>query len=140
MDFKSEFFIKYSEGFKISKSYKIDNESYLKFLDLFKDTSSIHTNIQYAKQRGFKDIIIHGSMLTGYLSNFTGTFFPGDRSFTQSVEVQFKAPIYVNDVIRIECEVAQMVESVGVLILDFLIFNETQNYLSAEARIQTGIL
>jgi 3-hydroxybutyryl-CoA dehydratase len=140
MDFKTEFFNKYTEGYKVNKSYTIDKESYSKFLDLFKDTSSIHTDIEYAKERGFKDIIIHGSMLTGYLSNFTGTFFPGDRSFTQSVEVQFKAPIYVNDTIKIECELTQMVESVGVLILDFLIYNETQNYLSAEARIQTGIL
>ena len=50
MDFKTEFFDKYTEGYKVNKSYTIDKDSYSKFLDLFKDTSSIHTNIELPKK------------------------------------------------------------------------------------------
>ncbi|MCB1142583.1 MAG: hypothetical protein H7A24_13695 [Leptospiraceae bacterium] len=139
-DYIEKFFQNHEEGHFVTHKYQITKDDYENYLNLFKDTSSVHTSAIYARERGFKDIVIHGSMINGILSNFTGTIFPGDRSFTQSTETQFKSPIYVGDELEVKCTLSQIVESVHVVILDFEIFNITQNKLSVEARIQSGIL
>ncbi len=133
------FFSKISEGYSIESEYVISESVYGNFLNAFQDTSPIHVEDQYAKKHGYKEKVMHGNILNGFISHFVGVKFPGEQSLMQSLSIQYKNPSYMNDLIRIVAEVSQITESVRVVILKMELINITQNKIAATAKVQVGI-
>ena len=129
-----------NEGDKSSREYQITPQVYRDFLSAFKDENPLHVVESYAVQKGFQGKVMHGSILNGFISHFIGMHFPGEKSFLQSVQIQYKSPSYLNDVISLNAVVSQKAESVKALILKLNLQNLTQNKPAAKAKVQVGIL
>lgn len=127
------------EGSQIEYSYQIDRNVYENFLNAFHDTSPIHISDEYAIKQGFKEKVMHGNILNGFISHFVGVVFPGEKSLLQSVNIQYKNPSFLNDSIKIVATISQVVESVRVIILELELINLTQNKTAATAKVQVGV-
>ena len=125
-----------SEGTKESRVYVISAEVCDHFLAAFDDRSPIHVQKEYARARGYQDVVVHGSVLNGFLSHFVGMYFPGRYSLLLAVDIRFAKPCYPGDTIRLEAEVSQKLETQQVVVLDMTFQNITQNRLVARGRVQ----
>ena len=128
-----------AEGAVVSRDYVIARATYDRFIEAFGDVSPLHVSDEYARAHGFAGKVVHGSLLNGFISHFVGMHFPGEPALLQSVDIQFKTPSHLGDVVRLEARVAQKIEAVRVIVLDIQIQNITQGRLAARARVQVGV-
>ncbi len=128
-----------AEGFQTSHEYALTDSVYQCLVGPFGDVSPLHVDDAYARERGFAGRVMHGALLNGFLSHFIGVHFPGKRALLQSVNIQYKAPSYMGDALRIDATVTQKVESVRALVLEVLFTNTTQGRLVAKAKVQVGV-
>lgn len=126
-------------GLKVCREYKIDQQVYSGFLALFQDHNSLHIDTATASSMGFKGPLMHGAIQNGFLSHFIGMIFPGDKVLLQMVDLQFKKPCYLEDLLRIDLEVEQKVDAFKVLVLRVKIENITQSYVCTMGRIQVAM-
>lgn len=127
------------EGFQTSHEYAITDREYECLVGPFGDVSPLHVDDAYAKSRGFQGRVMHGAILNGFLSHFVGVHFPGKPAILQSVNIQYKAPSFLGDAIRIDAKVAQKVDSVRAIVLEVTFTNTTQSKVVAKAKVQVGV-
>jgi 3-hydroxybutyryl-CoA dehydratase len=127
------------EGMRVDRDYTLSRSVYEAFLAAFDDRSPVHVNDDYARASGFRERVMHGAILNGFLSNFVGMHFPGQRALWLSVDLRYLAPTYLDDQLKIEAVVAQKVESQQVLVLNIVVRNVTQGNLTARGRLQVAL-
>ena len=124
------------EGMTEQLDYVISDDVYLGFLSIFGDHNPIHVDESYALASGYPGKVMHGSILTGFLSHFIGMYFPGRLSLLLAVDIRFAKPSYLGDRITLEAIVRQKMDARRVLILDATFTNKTRHYQVARARTQ----
>jgi 3-hydroxybutyryl-CoA dehydratase len=70
------------------------------------DTNPYHFDEAYAARGMFKKRIAHGMLVTGYISTVLGTVFPGPGTIYLSQTLEFKAPVFIGDILyaAISCD------------------------------------
>ena len=125
-------------GQEFSFTKKISSSDVDMFAKLTGDNSPIHMEGRFARERGFKDRVVHGGILVGCISNLVGTRFPGKNSFIQTLEVKFCNPTYIGDALKIHSFVDQISESVGTIILKLTITNIDTSQVLLKSKLQVG--
>lgn len=74
------------------------------------DFSWLHVNEERAKKGHFKTRIVHGMLLAGLISNVVGNQMPGAGTIYESQNLKFLRPCYINDTVRAETEVIELME------------------------------
>ena len=97
-----------SEGREFSTIKTIDPEIIDRFSNLSGDLSPLHSSVSFAKERGFKGRVVHGFLLTAYLSELVGVYFPGINSLIQNINIKFSSPAYAGDEVKINVTVAEV--------------------------------
>lgn len=128
------------EGHSSQHRYTITAAVYEQFLAAFGDTNRLHTEDSFAQSRGFPARVMHGTILTGFISHFVGVHFPGEASLLHSIYIQFKSPCHLEDDILIAASVTHVSAAVGVITLDMDLTNLTRGRLAAKAKVQVGLL
>ena len=128
------------EGVKYIKEYQITPEVYNGFIDTFGDKNRLHADDNYAVSNGFDAKVMQGAILNGFLSHFIGMEFPCKNTIIQSVNIEFKQPNYLGDQLKLEAIVDQKSEAVKTVILKVTITNLSQQYVTAKAKVQIGLL
>lgn len=126
-------------GDKFEERFIISNETYNGFIDVFKDKNPIHTNHQYANDKGFKGIVMHGNILNGFLSYFIGECLPTKNVIIHSQEIQFKNAVYLNDELQFKAEIIGIYDSVNAIEFRFNFINRDGKVVS-KGKIQIGLL
>lgn len=72
------------------------------------DFSWLHVNQKRAEQGHFKTRIVHGMLLVGLISTVVGNEMPGAGTIYETQEIQFLKPCYINDTIRAQTEVIEL--------------------------------
>ena len=106
-------------GAKFRQQYVIGEDVYQRFLDIFGDASPLHVDDRVAVSCGFSAKLMHGAILNGFISNFVGMNFTGKRTLELGVQINFVKPTYVGDVLDLEAEVKERLESRRVVVLQF---------------------
>lgn len=126
-------------GVKESRDYVITPQVYEHFLAAFHDFSPIHVDDEFARSRGFRERVMHGSLLNGFISHFVGIHFPGRFSLLLSADLRFLNPSFLGDVIHLEAVVSQKMDARQVIVLDVTLNNNTRNHLAARGRVQVMV-
>lgn len=127
-------------GMTREKEYVISPAVYEGFLGLFGDASPLHVGDAYAIKCGFKGCLMHGAILNGFISNFIGMAFPGNKSLELSVDIRFQNPCYLGDTIRLEGKIAQKLDAHNVAVLHLTFHNRTSGEIAATARVQVKMM
>lgn len=128
----------FNQGDKIKLKFVIDEGVYKGFITVFKDTNPLHTNKEYAVSKGFKECVMHGNILNGFLSYFIGECLPTKDVIIHSQQINFSKPVYLNDKLEFEAEVDEIYESVKVIKFKFYFKNEEGKSV-AKGNIQIGL-
>ena len=128
--------------FKVGQSWSyewtINNKVYQKFLNLSNDFNPMHTNSNYAKSKGYKDKIIHGNILSCFISFFIGELLPIKNLVIIGQNIKYENAMYINDSIKLKSVVSKISESVNFIQFEFQF---TKNNLPvASGLINTKIL
>ena len=127
-----------SIGQKFSFSVTISTSDVERFAQLSGDINPLHMDDDFAKQRGFEGRVVHGILLSSYLSRLVGVHFPGRYALLHSVNINFLSPVYINDTVNIEAIVNQVSLSTGTIILKVVMKNIRNNNVLLRAKVQVG--
>lgn len=113
--------LSYKENYSLD--YTLSQEIQDSFIDAFKDTNPIHINEDYAKSKGFQARIMHGNILSGFISHFVGVEFELENIVIASQSMNFHKPVFVNEILRLKVKVKDYLESVKVYNVSFKFYN-----------------
>lgn len=129
--------------FQIGIIYKlrliIDENIYQGFINIFKDYNPLHLDKEFAISKGFKDKVMHGNILNGFLSYFIGECLPVKNVIIHTQEIKYHNPMYLGDEILFCAEVVNYIESVNVVQIKFT-FSRTDVKKIATGNIQIGLV
>lgn len=129
----------FNAGDTFSENFVVSEAVYHSFIALFGDRNPLHTNEQFAIDKGFKSKVMHGNILNGFLSFFIGECLPTKNVIIHSQEIQFKKPVYLNDALQFSAVIVGFYESVGVVEFKFD-FKNSDGKTVAKGKIQIGLL
>ena len=128
-----------NKGDVFSSQFVVSEKIYKGFIDLFNDKNPLHTNVDFAKQKGFGSVVMHGNILGGFLSFFIGESLPLKNVIIHSQEIKYTKPVYLYDNLTFTAEVVDVFESVHTVEFKFHFENE-QKITIAKGKIQIGII
>ena len=109
--------------FKVGQSWNyewtLSNKVYQKFLNLSNDYNPMHTNSNYARSKGYKDKIIHGNILSCFISFFIGELLPIKNLVIIGQNIKYENAMYINDSIKLKSIVSKISESVNFIQFEF---------------------
>jgi len=94
------------------------------FAELSGDVNPLHLDDGYARQQGFRSRVVHGMLLSAWLSRVLGILLPGPGVLWMSQESRFGQPAYVGDVITVRVEVTHVSPAMRSLVLSTTITNQ----------------
>ena len=85
---------------------------------------------------------MYGNILNGFVSHFVGMALPTREVMIQTQDIQFRKPVFLNDIILLKSEIDSVSEAVEVINfkLKFYRIEEDKNVLVASGHVQIGTL
>ena len=129
----------FKEGDSFQHQFIVNENVYEGFLKLFNDRNPLHTNETFALSKGFKGKVMHGNLLNGFLSYFIGERLPTKDVIIHSQTIEYKKPVYLDDVLSFEATVIGVYESINTVEFKFYFANK-ESVIISKGKIQIGIL
>lgn len=130
---------KMKKGDTFNHNFVVSEEVYNKFVELFLDRNPLHTDTAFSKSKGFKDKVMHGNILNGFVSFFVGECLPCKNVIIHSQQIKFSKPVYMDDHLNFFARIEGIYESVNAV--EFNFYFENQNKVKvANGKIQIGLL
>jgi 3-hydroxybutyryl-CoA dehydratase len=101
------------------------------FLTLSKDYNPIHTSSSHAKSKGYEDKIVHGNILSCFISYFIGELLPLKDVVIIGQKIKYKNAFYINDVIKLNAIITKYSSSVKFAQFEF-------NFIKNDLQIASG--
>ena len=125
-------------GLEIKHQFIINNRVYNGFKSTFEDENILHVDSFYAKSKGFKNKVMYGNILNGFLSHFVGELLPIKNVIIHKQNIAFHKPCYLDDVIIFDAVLKDKYDSVKAFLFKFKFTKNGQ--LIAKGNIQIGLL
>jgi 3-hydroxybutyryl-CoA dehydratase len=119
--------------------FTVTEELHRRFGDLFEDGNPLHRDDEYARAKGFREKVVFGNVLNGFISHFVGERLPVKNVAIYSQKIDYLRPVYVNDVLTLHVRVEDFFESVNVVELKFF-FEDGAKVRVARGALQVGVL
>ncbi|MBQ3673306.1 MAG: hypothetical protein IJQ84_05850 [Paludibacteraceae bacterium] len=123
-------------------TYKVTEDVYKAFQVVSGDMNPLHTNVDFAKGKGFSECVMYGNILNCFLSHFVGMALPSDDVMIQTQDIQYHKPVFLNDEIKLIAEVEEYSEAVRIINykLKFYRMNAEKPQLVAKGHVQIGLI
>ena len=102
------------------------------------DISPLHMDVDFARNRGFKGRVVHGTLLSGLVSRLVGVHLPGRNGILNSINMKYLAPVYAEDCISITGTVEQISIAANAMIVQVSIINISSQLEVAKAKVTVG--
>ena len=122
-------------GDEFNSKFKISNDIYDGFVNIFNDKNPMHVDLDFAKNHGYSEIVMHGNILNGFISYFIGELLPIKNIVILSQNIKFSNPVYLNDLLQFNASVFEIYESVNVINFKFSFINQ-KNIKVAKGKVQ----
>ncbi len=121
-----------TESFKKTIS---ESDVYL-FAGITGDMNPAHIDETYANSTKFGKRIVHGLLVSSFISTVLGTRLPGPGTIYVSQSLNFKAPVYIGDTIEAKVSVKEIIKDKNRVILTTEVFNQNgELVLTGEALV-----
>ncbi|MEN1786346.1 MAG: MaoC/PaaZ C-terminal domain-containing protein [Bacteroidota bacterium] len=124
---------------KFQETFTVHEDIYKGFIKVFRDENPLHTDSDFAQEKGFKGVVMHGNILNGFLSYFIGEVLPTKNVIIHSQEIQYKNAVHLNDELEFSAEVIGTYESVGAVEFKYSFKNRVAKTV-AKGKFQIGLL
>jgi len=126
-------------GDKYIQTFTLTSAVYNGFIEVFNDRNPLHTDNDFAIGKGFKGRVMHGNILNGFISFFIGECLPMKNVMIYSQNINFTLPVYENEEMEFNAEIAGFYDSVNTYEFKFF-FKNTDGRKVAKGNIQIGLL
>lgn len=123
--------------FKIA--YNVTAEVYSSFQICSKDFNPLHTDEDFAHDKGFTNIVMYGNILNAFISNFIGECLPIKNVIIHSQSIAFKNPVYMNERLIFNAMITDIFDSVNTVEFKYK-FIKSNDKIAAKGLIQIGVL
>jgi len=127
------------EGGKFNETFLVSENIYKGFISIFNDKNPLHTNREFAIEKGFRDVVTHGNILNGFLSYFIGERLPLKNVIIYKQEIKYHRPVYINDKLSFCAEVMNIFDELNVIEIKFF-FNNQDCLRVASGKFQIGVI
>ena len=103
------------------------------------DYNPLHTNLEFAKAKGFPQCVMYGNILNGFVSYFIGMLLPSQEVIIHSQDIVFKNPVFLNDELDFTAKVEEISEAVNTVIFKY-IFRNAGGKVVAKGHVQIGVI
>ena len=83
-------------GDEVNFEYEITEEKMKGFMELTNDINPLHSDMEYAKSKGYSEKVVYGMLTSSALSTLAGVYMPGKYSLIHSVEISFLKPVFIS--------------------------------------------
>jgi 3-hydroxybutyryl-CoA dehydratase len=116
-------------GMERSFDKKVGEADLDSFAKITGDFNPLHMDESYAKSTSFGKRVVHGLLLTSYLSTLAGMFLPGKYSLILKTDVKMKKPSFLGDELKISGRIVQKVDFSKIIVLESKVTNQNQEIL-----------
>ena len=116
-------------GQKYCLSKCFSAEEVLLFSQLSLDTNPIHIDEDYGQKSIYGKNIVHGLLSGSLFSAIIGTKMPGEGSIYLAQELNFKKPVFQNEMVTAEVEITKLRNDKQLVFLSTICFNEVREVL-----------
>ena len=127
-------------GDKYQHDFEVSSEIYNGFLGIFNDRNPLHTDKSFANAKGFKDVVMHGNILNGFVSYFVGELLPTKDVMIIQQEIKFHSPVFLADTLSFSATQSAIFESVNAVEFKFEFINKTDNRKVAKGKLLIGLI
>lgn len=99
----------------ITHTYKVTPDVYYSFQRCSNDFNPLHTDEQWAKDKGFPECVMYGNILNAFVSHFVGMLLPSRNVIIQTQDIAFHKPVFLNDELLLEATIENTSEAVGII-------------------------
>lgn len=127
------------KGAIFEANFTVSETVYNGFISIFNDQNPLHTNEQFARDKGFESKVMHGNILGGFLSYFIGESLPTKNVIIHSQEIKYTKPVYLNDELLLIATVNEVYESVNAIEFKYNFLKKENMAVVAKGKIQIGL-
>ncbi len=102
------------------------------------DFNPLHSDEEFARQNGFPGRVAFGMLTSSLYSRLVGMYLPGKRALLQGMDLEFKVPAYIGDVLSVYGEVTYLNEAYQRVELKGRIVSQARQIIST-ANIRVGV-
>jgi len=126
-------------GDNFSLSFDITSKLHQGFIETFNDRNPMHVDNEFAQRHGFKEKVMHGNILGGFISNFVGEHLDTKDVIILSQKISYHKPFFIEDTITLNAKITEIFESVKMV--DFkLRFTNQNDEMIAKGNLQIKLL
>ena len=103
------------------------------------DRNPLHTNLEFAKSKGFPECVMYGNILNGFVSFFIGMMLPTPDVIIHSQDIVYKNPVFLNDQLDFSATVEDISEAVNTIIFKY-VFRNQKGKAVAKGHVQIGVI
>tara|TARA_B110001454_G_scaffold212949_1_gene230396 strand:- start:378 stop:779 length:402 start_codon:yes stop_codon:yes gene_type:complete len=122
----------YVEGESFATELKITEHLIKSFADISGDINPLHTDPDYAKEKGFLKTVAYGNLLGLLISTLIGVKLKSKEVMLLTQTVNYKKPIYAGDTIILTGTVSNIVSAVNSIELKLIFSNGHQTVASGK--------
>lgn len=111
----------FTAGDAVTVRRRVSIEDIDQFVLLSGDNSAIHVSAEAAASQGFAGRVVHGVLLTSWVSAIIGTKLPGNCGVLQTINMSFRSPVVPPDEVELTVAVSGKSEAVSQLKLSIRI-------------------
>lgn len=114
MSIKPKYYLEDLEvGMFAEATMEITGEKIDAFADIIGDHNPLHVDEEFAKQTMFGGRIAHGALSASLISAILGNDLPGPGAVFVELNLRFRRPAYIGDIVVARAEVAEINEKTG---------------------------
>lgn len=125
-------------GFVKDIPFKVTYDVYQLFQACSKDLNPLHTNLAFARDKGFSGLVMYGNILNNFISYAIGMELPTQEVILQLQDIQYKNPVYLNDELIMHLKAIDVQEEWRVVIFKYSFTNQSKKIV-AKGKIQIGV-
>ena len=95
------------------------------FAELTGDNNELHMNESVARKSIFGERIVHGALLSAFISTVLGSYMPGQGTIYLSQTSKYVKPVKINDTITVRVKITEIINRKAVI--ETNIFDQDEN-------------
>ena len=108
------------------------------FGKLAPDLAPVHFNPEFARELGYRDVLVFGWLAGAPFSGLLGMDLPGPHCVLHSVRINMAAPVYAGDTISYRAEVKHLSAATKTVVLDLVATREGNQEVVIRGQAQCG--
>jgi acyl dehydratase len=120
-------------------SFQVSDDVYQKFTSLSGDVHPLHTDKEFAKSKGFRDIVVQGNVLNSFISYIIGMHLQLENVMIINQNINFRKPIFIGDYLTFTLSIKDKLEFLPGVELSFKCLRNSENVASGTILIKTDL-